>query len=54
MQDLYQTKCIVNQISGVNTPQQNGVMERKHGHLTLLNLYIFKQVFQFIFGVSVC
>lgn len=33
MTDFYQMKGIIHEKSCVDTPQQNGIVERKHGHL---------------------
>lgn len=33
MKEFYQNKGIVHETSCIDTPQQNGALERKHGHL---------------------
>lgn len=33
MKEFYQNKGIVHETSCIDTPQQNGAVERKHGHL---------------------
>jgi len=33
MTNLFVSKGIIHQTSCVNTPQQNSIVERKHGHL---------------------
>jgi hypothetical protein len=33
MHDLFATQCTIHQLSCVETPQQNSVVERKHQHL---------------------
>lgn len=52
MQNFFNSKGIVHQTTCIETPQQNGVVERKHQYsLMLLVLFFFIQNYPLVFGV---
>lgn len=52
MQNFFNSKGIVHQTTCIETPQQNGVVERKHqDSLMLLVLFFFIQNYPLVFGV---
>jgi len=55
MHDFYASKGIIHQTSCVETPEQNGIVERKHQHLLNSHaLSFFRQAYHPVFGVTLC